>query len=187
VSAGRTRWGWHRLSKPWASRLVADAGVSGHDLVLDVGAGDGALTALLLACGARVIAIELHPGRAAALHQRFGSRLTVVQADASDLWLPRRPFKVVANPPFAVSTALLRRLVAPGSRLERADVVVPWHVARRWIQGAAPGAMRWQSTFSVRLGRSLPRSAFSPPAPNGVAILVIERRSHLRGRARGTV
>ena len=57
MSAGRTRWGWHRLSKPWASRLVADAGVSGHDLVLDVGAGDGALTALLLACGARVIAI----------------------------------------------------------------------------------------------------------------------------------
>jgi 23S rRNA (adenine-N6)-dimethyltransferase len=156
--------------------MVADAHIGPGDLVLDVGAGTGALTSPLVGRGARVIAVELHPARARALTQRFGPAVKVVRADGADLRLPTRPFRVVANPPFAISVALLRRLVAPGSRLVRADVVVPWHTARRWVQGRAPGSERWERTFSARLGRPLPRSAFSPPPPNGVALLVLERR-----------
>jgi 23S rRNA (adenine-N6)-dimethyltransferase len=154
---------------------VADAGIKPGDLVLDVGAGRGALTAPLVEAGARVVAIELHPRRAAELRSRFGHRITVVQADAADLRLPTRPFRVVANPPFAITTALLRRLVAPGSRLARADVIVPWHTARRWVSGEGPGSARWHTTYAAHLGRPVPRTAFSPPAPNGVALLVIER------------
>jgi hypothetical protein len=40
-------------------------------LVIDIGAGGGAITAQLLDQGAQVIAVELHPGRAAALRRRF--------------------------------------------------------------------------------------------------------------------
>ena len=141
------------------------------------------MTAPLLARGARVVAVELHPMRAALLRQRFGhDRVRVVVADASDLRLPRRPFTVVANPPFALTTALLVRLVAPGSRLRRADVVVPWYVARRWSSGQAPGVNRWCGQFDVGLGRPLPRSAFQPPPPSGVALLVIRRRGIARSR-----
>ncbi len=114
-ASGHGTWGWHRLTPAWADRLVADAGVAPGDLVLDVGAGTGALTAPLVAAGARVIAVELHPGRAAALRRRFaGDDVVVVHADAADLRLPRRPFRVVANPPFARTTAILGRLLAPG-------------------------------------------------------------------------
>jgi 23S rRNA (adenine-N6)-dimethyltransferase len=156
--------------------VVADACVRPGELVLDVGAGSGALTAPLLSGGARVVAIELHPERVRELRSRFGGAVTVVRCDAADLRLPTRPFRVVANPPFAVSTALLRRLVAPGSRLIRADVIVPWHTARRWAAGDGPGAARWLETYSVRLGRPIPRHAFVPPPPSGVGLLVIERR-----------
>jgi 23S rRNA (adenine-N6)-dimethyltransferase len=75
---------------------------------------------------------------------------------------------------------LLRRLVAPGSRLVRADVIVPWHTARRWVSGSAPGQDRWARTFDVELGRPLPRSAFRPPPPSSVAILTITRRQPAR-------
>ena len=177
MSAERTRWGWHQLSSHWAAQIVADSGVASGDLVLDVGAGSGALVRPLLDCGAHVVAFELHPGRASGLRRTFaGKHITVVAADASDLWLPRRPFRVVANPPFAISMALLRRLVSPASRLVRADVVVPWHIAHRWVSDRAPGAHRWRASFSADFGRRLPRHALSPPAPNGVAILVIRRR-----------
>jgi len=110
-------WGWHQLDARWAERLVADSGVGRGDLVVDVGAGTGALTAPLIDAGARVIAIELHPRRAEALRKRFGRLAVVVEADAADLRLPRRPFHVVANPPFAITTALVNRLLAQGSQM----------------------------------------------------------------------
>lgn len=167
---------------------MADAGIAPGDLVLDVGAGRGALTGPLLERGARVIAVELHPSRAGDLRRRFGDQVVVVRADAADLRLPRQAFRVVANPPFAATVGLLRRLVAPGSRLVRADVVVPWHTAHRWVEGRGPGAGRWLRLYSVRLGRPLPRDAFQPPSPNGVAVLVIERRTRdATGQRRRTV
>ncbi len=177
MSEQRTRWGWHRLESKWAERLVNDAGISRGDLVLDIGAGNGAITRPLVERGARVIAFELHPTRAEELSQVFARHhVTVVRADGADVRLPRRPFRVVANPPFGISVALLRRLTAPGSRLIRADLIVPWHVADRWVHGTPPGAGRWRKEFECSLGRPISRSAFKPPPPSGVAILIIKRR-----------
>jgi 23S rRNA (adenine-N6)-dimethyltransferase len=177
VTGKPARWGWHQLDSRWAEQIVADAGIGPGHLVIDVGAGAGALTRPLVEHGARVIAVELHPDRARALRDRFiGFDVKVVRADASDLRLPKRPFRVIANPPFSITVSLLRRLVAPGSRLVRADLVVPRHTASQWVSGSGPGSDRWARTFDVTLGRPLPRSAFRPPPPNGVAILTITRK-----------
>lgn len=77
---------------------MADAGVRPGELVLDIGAGDGAITAALVRAGARVLAIEPHPGRADRLAARFdGAPVNVLRIDALDLRLPARPFRVVAS------------------------------------------------------------------------------------------
>lgn len=143
-----------------------------------MGAGAGAVTAPLVAAGATVVAVELHPGRHAALRESFAGEpaVRVVRADAGDLRLPRRPFRVVANPPFMVLSGLLRRLLAPGSRLVAADLVVPSNVARRWAEGRAPGAGRWLRDYELAVARRVPRQAFAPPAPMDCSVLVIRRR-----------
>ncbi len=164
--AGRPRplWGWHQLDKSWGLRLVHDAAVRPGELVIDVGAGRGALVGPLLDCGARVVAVERHPGRARYLRQRFGAAgVIVVQTDATDLRLPRRPFRVLANPPFAVTHALIRRLTAPGSRLVAADLVVPRYVVHRWTGPAAPARARWSLVFGMTPGGSVPGAAFTRP------------------------
>jgi 23S rRNA (adenine-N6)-dimethyltransferase len=171
------RWGYHRLAESFARDLVAGAGIEPGDLVLDVGAGDGAITAPLVAAGASVVAFELHAHRADALRARFaGETVKVVRADASDLRLPRRPFLVVSNPPFGITTSLLRRLLAPASRLTGADLVVPHHVAGRWVDGSAAGRGRWTRTFALELGPRLPARAFRPPPPSTARVLRIRRR-----------
>lgn len=176
-SGSRRAWGWHPLTDDWAARVVAESGVRAGELVLDVGAGHGALTAQLVAAGARVIAVELHPGRVAALRARFvDAPVSVVAVDATELRLPGRPFRVVASPPYGISSALLRLLLSPHSRLVAADVVLQHAVVRRhvdrWRTDNTRAARRWE----LRAGRPLPRRAFRPPPQVDSTVLVIRRR-----------
>lgn len=173
----RQRWGWHQLDPEHAERLVTEADLPARALVLDVGAGHGALTAPLVDAGHRVVAVEAHPGRAAHLRQRFGRNITVVQADARDLRLPRRPFHVVASPPYAITTPLLRALLAPRGRLRSAHLVVQLQAARRFADGRAPGAGRWMHEYELAVVRPVPRRAFRPPPAVPSAVLRIRRRS----------
>jgi 23S rRNA (adenine-N6)-dimethyltransferase len=169
-------WGFHELSSRWASRLVDLAAVGPGDLVLDVGAGTGAITAALVRAGASVVAVELHPRRATLMRARFADlAVTVVQADAADLRLPRRPFKVVANPPFNVTTALLRRLTTPSSRLVGAAIVLPTWATMRWAAGRGVGGMTSKRTFTFAAGPSIPTKAFRPPPNRSPRVLLVDR------------
>jgi 23S rRNA (adenine-N6)-dimethyltransferase len=171
-ASGRSRraWGWHRLSDDWAARVVAAAGIRPGQLVLDIGAGEGALTAHLVRAGARVVAVELHPARARVLRRRFPG-VTVVQGDAgaSSIRLPGRPFRVVASPPYGVSASLLRQLLAPESRLVAADLVLQRAVVRKYVS-------RTSRRYNLAEGCMLPRRAFLPPPRVDSAVLVIRRR-----------
>jgi 23S rRNA (adenine-N6)-dimethyltransferase len=160
---------------------VANPSLRPGDLVLDVGAGTGAVTAALVDAGVRVIAIELHPGRAASLRQRFRghARVTVVEADAADPRLPVRPYRVVANPPYVITSRLLKRLLQPGSRLVAADLVLQHQAARRWASMSAPGYRRWSRNFQTGLGLRIPRSAFRPYASVDHVVLQIRHRAGL--------
>ncbi len=167
----RRSWGWHPLVDEWAARIVAAAGVRPGELVLDVGAGDGAITTHLVAAGARVVAVELHPGRVEKLRRRFaGAPVSVVQVDANDLRLPGRPFRVVSSPPYGVSSALIRTLLGPHSHLRAADLVLQRAAARRFAEARAG------RRFDLRIGYPLPRKAFRPPPQVDSAVLQIRRR-----------
>jgi 23S rRNA (adenine-N6)-dimethyltransferase len=183
VAAHGDRWGWHQLDRRWARRLVAAAGVGPGDLVVDVGAGTGVITEALVARGARVVAVELHPRRASLLRDRFADdAVTVVRADASDLRLPRRPFVVVANPPFTITTALLRRLTSPRSNLVRASIVVPMWAATRWAVGRGVGGVTSKRNFAFHRGPVVPAAAFRPPARADAAVLIVERSGGRAGQ-----
>jgi 23S rRNA (adenine-N6)-dimethyltransferase len=176
-ASGRSRraWGWHRLADEWAARVVAAAEVSPGELVLDIGAGTGALTGPLLQAGARVVAVELNPGRAALLRQRF-PQITVVQADARSLRLPGRPFRVVASPPYGITAGLLDLLLAAGPRLMAADLVLQRAVVRKYAgqRDTRPG--RRARAYRMSTGLVLPRRAFRPPPHVDSAVLVVRRR-----------
>ena len=170
----RRSWGWHRLVDEWAAHVVSDAQVRPGEPVVDIGAGYGALTQHLLQAGARVIAVELHPSRVQHLRERFAeASVTVVQADALSIRWPCRPFRVVANPPYGMSTALLRVLLAPRSRLVAANLVLQRALVRRYAEHErGQTSRRWR----MRAGLVLPRYAFRPAPQVDSAVLVIRRR-----------
>lgn len=171
------RWGWNRLEREWAQRVVDAAGVVPGELVVDLGAGTGALTDPLVRAGARVLAVELHPGRAVALRARFeGCDVTVVRADALEVRLPARPFRVVANPAYAISSRLLRRLLVRGSAMRSADLVLQRAVVNRYVDGRGGDGRRWHGRYDAELGMRLPRRAFTPVPVVDSAVLRLRRR-----------
>ncbi len=143
------------------------------DLVLDLGAGHGALTAPLLATGARVIAVELHPRRAAVLRERFDdAALRVVRTDLRDLRLPRRPFRVVASPPYQLSTDLVRLLLG-SDLLAGADLVLERGAVRRMLE--RPPRARHARRYTLAAGLPVPRQAFRPSPRVDSRVLRIRR------------
>ncbi|MBB6564524.1 23S rRNA (adenine-N6)-dimethyltransferase [Kribbella sandramycini] len=123
-----------------------------------------------------MIAVELHPGRADRLQQRFADApVTVVRADARELRLPTRPFRVVSSPPYNVSAALLKLLLARGSRMVSADLVLQRQLVNRYVRGDVHGANRWLRSYQPAVGLRLPRKAFTPPPHVDSAVLVLRR------------
>jgi 23S rRNA (adenine-N6)-dimethyltransferase len=142
---------------------------------VDLGAGTGALTQALVRLGARVIAVEVNADRARQLRQRFSAvdSVVVVQQDLRLLRLPRRAFRVVASPPYALSTETLRLLLST-DRLRSADLVLQRAAALR-LQAAPPAARHARSYF-LSIGRAVPRRAFSPPPHVDSVVLRVRRR-----------
>jgi 23S rRNA (adenine-N6)-dimethyltransferase len=114
--------------------VVAAAGVARSDLVVEVGAGTGRLTAPLAEAAGRVVAIELDPALAEGLRRRFAAHplVAVVEGDALVVPFPEEPHRVAGNVPFHITTALLRAVLDdPGSPCLAADLIVQDGLARK--------------------------------------------------------
>ncbi len=163
--------------------MVRAAGVGPGDLVIELGAGPGAVTVALARTGARVIAVERDPRLARRLARRTADDpcVRVVAADLHDVALPRRSFQVVANIPFSASTTTLRRLLDEhhrGRALARADLLVEWGFAQRLVAEvpADRTVARWRRRFAFDLVRRVPARAFSPRPRVDAAHLAIRHR-----------
>ena len=167
-------------SRRLAEALVADAGVGPRDLVLDLGAGAGALTRELSRRTGRVWAVELDAALAAELRRRFAeTSVRVIHADATRLRWPDEPFKVVANVPFDRTTAILRALLDdPAVPLVAAELVVQWELAvkRAAVWPSTLVGAFWGAWYRFAVVRRLPASAFAPPPAVDAGVLRIERR-----------
>ncbi len=180
-SGGAAR-GQHFLrSSSLADTLVAEAGIAPGELVVDVGAGRGALTGALRRADARVIALEIDAALAAGLRRRFDNdaRVAVVAADARTWPWPAEPFSVVANLPFAGAAAVLRSLLDdPNASLQSAYVIVQWEFAAKRA-ATCPVTLQgvyWAAWWRLAVARRLAPAAFAPPPPVVSAVLAIEPR-----------
>ncbi|WP_232376673.1 rRNA adenine N(6)-methyltransferase family protein [Amycolatopsis aidingensis] len=162
--------------------LLESCPVGPADLVLDLGAGPGAITAPLVRTGAKVIAVERDPAFARKLSNRLDGHhnLRVVTDDLRTVPLPRKEFAVVASIPYAVSSALLRRLLHPcPTPLRRAALIVEWGFAKRLARTVPRNREQawWAARFELELVRRVPARCFRPVPSVDSAVLAIRGRN----------
>jgi len=97
-------------------KVIAAADLAGDDEVLEIGPGLGTLTAHLLELAARVVAVELDGQLLAVLKEVLSNqpRLTLVHDDILRIDPAAyfdSPYKVVANVPYYITSAILRHLL----------------------------------------------------------------------------
>ena len=178
----KRRLGQHFLRHRTLLERIADAlRPERGELVLEIGPGQGTLTEVLAARGARVVAIEKDPELVPPLRARVPA-VTVVLGDALELdWRaaagvgPGEPLLVTGNIPYNITSPLLDRALEP-PRPRRIVFLVQKEVAER--VAASPGTPAYgaltvgvQSVARVEKLFVVPAGAFHPPPKVDSAVL----------------
>ncbi len=170
-------------------RMVRQAGITGDDVVLEIGPGLGILTSELLRKAHRVVAIERDPPLVRHLRSAFSGipRFEIVEAnaltiDSDDVIRSGEEFDVVANLPYSVGTAILRHLLEQPRKPRRITVMLQKEVAERLV--AEPPDMSVLSVATQffaepRLVFTVSPSVFIPPPNVDSAVVILDIREAL--------
>ncbi len=109
------------VDQNYIRKIIAALDPQADETIVEIGAGRGALTEVLIETGANIIAIELERGMIAVLRERFAGQenFKLIEADALKIGFSEllktvesiSKFKLVANLPFNISTAILQKLI----------------------------------------------------------------------------
>ena len=170
-------------------QLTKAAGVTKDEDVLEIGPGCGSLTRHLCDAADRVLAVELDermiPLLKAFLEEK--KNLTVIQGDVMSLNLReatadlKKPFAVVANIPYYITTPLIKLLLSGSLQVSRLALMVQQEVADKIL--AAPGDEAWgplsilcQYLCEPYLAEKVPAECFTPPPKVDSAFVVLPLR-----------
>jgi 16S rRNA (adenine1518-N6/adenine1519-N6)-dimethyltransferase len=183
--------------------LVRSAGIGPRDVVLEVGAGTGALTERLAQAAGRVVSVEIDPrlaqlarDRLVAVDPRLADRVDFVEGDvlaakhrlapavlqaveSARAACPDGRFRLVANLPYCVATPVISNLLALPRPFDTATVTVQREMGERMT--AAAGCHAYNS-LSVWVGsqcrgeivRIMPPTVFWPRPKVDSAIVHLE-------------
>lgn len=164
-------------------RIVAAAEVTPEAAVLEIGPGLGSLTRHLAQAARRVVAVEIDRHLLPALEQVLAEwpNTRVVHGDIMKLnpaaLMEETGYLVVANIPYYITSALIRRLLEARLKPERVVLTVQKEVAERIC--AAPGdmsllALGVQVYGSPRIAQRIPAGAFYPPPKVDSAVVRVD-------------
>lgn len=165
-------------------RLVQRAGIEPHDVVLEIGPGEGVITRELAREAAQVLAVERDPRLVGRWLQRRDIPLNVIlfEGDILAFPLPGSPFKVFANIPFRVTSAIVSKLTTGCAPPDDCWLVVQAAAAMRYVpagERTMQGVLLWP-WFDVTIEHRFRRNDFRPPSTVDCVLLRLRKRAEPR-------
>ena len=178
----RRALGQHFLRDQATARAIVDlVAPTERDLVVEIGPGDGALTALLAGRAGRVIALEIDRALSAALRARLPG-VEVLDADARSWGYAGLAAQaggrvlILGNLPYSVGKPILMALIEARAAIHEMALMLQREVAERIA--APPGGKSYGSLSvftqlhcDVQLAFRVPPGAFRPPPKVDSAVL----------------
>ncbi len=181
----KKRLGQHFLKDPNTARIVA-AGLSRDDVVVEVGAGRGFLTAFLAERAGLVHAVEVDSDVLPALRRAVENHGNVRLHEGDALLLDYAaldpaPGKLVANLPYNVASPLVLKVLEEVESVASLRFMAQLEVARRMAarrgtKDYSAYAVLVQTLAGVRVAHRVSPRVFDPPPRVDSAVVEMERR-----------
>lgn len=173
----------HFLRNPrFVGELIGHTSIKRTDTVYDVGAGSGVISSVLSKRAKHVIAVEVEKKTAGLLRKNMAryENVTVMEADFLKMPLPDGQYKIFANIPFHLSSAILRKITAGPNPPEAAYLIVQKQFANKLLPGSSGFSsqlgMVLGTRFSIRIRKRLKRTDFWPFPNVDTVLLEIKHR-----------
>lgn len=167
-------------------KIIASAGITKEDFVLEIGPGIGTMTQYLCENARQVMAVEIDQNLIPILKDTLSEydNVTVVNGDilkldiakVADEYNQGRPIKVVANLPYYITTPIIMELLENQVPLESITVMVQKEVAERMQSG--PGTKEYgalslavQYYSRAEIVANVPPNCFMPRPNVGSAVI----------------
>ena len=187
------RFGQNFLIDPHVlEKIMAAAQIGPEDCVLEIGPGIGTMTQYLAERAARVVAVEIDEGLIPILQETLKDygNVTLIRADILKVDIKElaqeygggRPFKVVANLPYYITTPIVMGLLEGDAPVESITVMVQKEVADRMQAG--PGSKDYGAlSLAVQyyadpyIAANVPPNCFIPRPNVGSAVIRLTRHA----------
>ena len=122
------------IDKNIAHRIVECANIQKTDTVIEIGPGKAALTDILKDLTDNLIAVDIDANLANNLKIKYkdNKNVTVINKDFLKFELPDKPFKIVANLPYNVGTAIVQTFL-PNKNFVSAVIMLQKDVIARLV------------------------------------------------------
>ena len=171
-------------------KIIASAGVTKDDMVLEIGPGIGTMTQYLAESAGRVVAVEIDNNLIPILQETLKDydNVTVIHndilkvdiAELAEKYKGGRPIKVVANLPYYITTPIIMGLFESHVPIDNITVMVQKEVADRMQEG--PGSKNYGAlSLAVQyyaepyIVANVPPNCFIPRPSVGSAVIRLTR------------
>ncbi len=168
-------------------KIIRAAEIGPEDNVLEIGPGIGTLTQYLAEAAGRVVAVEIDEKLIPVLGETLAEydnveviNQDILKCDVESIF-GGRPFKVVANLPYYITTPIIMGLLEGKSHFDSLTVMIQKEVADRMKAGPGTkdyGALSLAVQYYAEpyLAANVPPNCFMPRPAVGSAVIRLKRR-----------
>jgi 16S rRNA (adenine1518-N6/adenine1519-N6)-dimethyltransferase len=183
--------GQHFLKNPYVlKKIIACISPQGKDVIIEIGAGKGALTVPLIERAGKVIAIEKDRALVSFLREKKIQNLSIFEGDVlkidfksliRDEHALQRTLKIAGNLPYSISSPILFKIYDNRELFSLCVFLLQKEVAERIC--ASPGSKKFapisilfQNAFEMHIRQRISPQSFSPPPKVDSALVTLNKR-----------